>query len=207
MTIAKTYRIETDRLVIRCYQPSDAIKLKDAITESLEHLLPWMPWAKNEPEDLEAKINWVRIFRGQFDLGKDYTFGIFDKTENEFIGSTGLHTRAGQDAREIGYWIHVKHIHQGFALETVSALTKVAFEIEKLSRLEIHCEADNVRSQNVPKKLGYQLEATLKKRITGANGELKDAMIWTMFKSDYERSPLRDMRIRAFDIMGRAIDL
>jgi hypothetical protein len=41
----KTYRIETDRLVIRCYQPSDAAMLLAAITESLDHLRPFMPWA------------------------------------------------------------------------------------------------------------------------------------------------------------------
>ncbi|MES2731624.1 MAG: hypothetical protein V4714_07745 [Bacteroidota bacterium] len=50
MEMAKVYRIETDRLVIRCYEPSDAEKLKNAITESLDHLRPWMPWAQNEPE-------------------------------------------------------------------------------------------------------------------------------------------------------------
>ncbi len=205
MQMAKAYKIETERLIIRCYQPTDATMLQDAITESLDHLLPWMPWAKNEPETLDAKIERLRLFRGQFDLGHDYVFGIFDKTESELIGSTGLHIKVENNAREIGYWISVKHIKQGYALEAVSALTKVGFETEQLSRIEIHCAPDNIRSQAIPKKLGYQLEATLKNRTTDTSGNLRDVMIWTMFKTDYEESIIKDFKLKAFDVIGRKI--
>ncbi|MEZ5041133.1 MAG: GNAT family N-acetyltransferase [Saprospiraceae bacterium] len=140
--LAKTYKIETKRLIIRCYEPKDAELLKISIDESLEHLLPWMPWAKNEPESVKAKMERLRKYRGQFDLGLDYTFGIFDKDEKKLVGSTGLHTRGGNNAREIGYWINAKHLKQGYATEAVKALIKVAFEIEqallhKDARLEI----------------------------------------------------------------------
>ena len=67
MSLAKAYRIETERLVIRCYNPSDAPLLKLAIDESLDHLRPWMPWAMHEPESVEAKIDRLRAYRGQFD--------------------------------------------------------------------------------------------------------------------------------------------
>ena len=205
MELARAYKIETERLVIRCYKPTDAPKIQEAITQSLDHLLPWMPWAKNEPESLDAKISRLRLFRGQFDLGQDYVFGIFNKSETELIGSTGLHTDVGKNAREIGYWINVKFIGQGFATEAVTALTKVGFEIEHLERIEIRCAPDNVRSQSIPRKLGYKLEATLKNRIKDTSGNFRDVMIWTMFKSDYETSPIRELDLKAFDIMGRTI--
>ena len=44
------------RLVLRCWNPADAPLLKAAIDGSLEHLRPWMPWARHEPEALEAKV-------------------------------------------------------------------------------------------------------------------------------------------------------
>ena len=96
MPNAKTYRIETERLVVRCYSPKDAPLLKASIDESLEHLRLWMPWAHDEPESLEKKTARLRKYRGQFDLGIDYTFGIFNEEEDTLIGSTGLHTIAGQ---------------------------------------------------------------------------------------------------------------
>src|SRR5262249_24384090 len=41
------YRIVTERLVLRCWEPSDAAALKEAVDASIDHLLPWMPWAVN----------------------------------------------------------------------------------------------------------------------------------------------------------------
>lgn len=156
--LARTYRIETERLTIRCYQPEDAQLLKKSIDESLEHLMPWMPWAKNEPESIQTKIERLRKYRGQFDLGLDYVFGIFDKDQKVLLGSTGLHTGVGEGAREIGYWINVNYLKQGIATETVRAITKVGFELESLDSIEIHCSPDNIKSQMIPKKLGYIYE-------------------------------------------------
>ncbi|HWB90566.1 MAG TPA: GNAT family protein, partial [Puia sp.] len=104
MDLAKTYKIETERLLIRCYEPADAIKMHSAITRSLEHLRPWIPWARQEPRELDWMESFVRLFRGQFDLGQDAVFGIFNKEETVQLGGTGLHNRIGKDAREIGYW-------------------------------------------------------------------------------------------------------
>jgi len=56
------------------------------------------------------------------------------------LGSTGLHTRVGAGAREIGYWIHQDYINQGLATEATAALTKVAFAIDQVTRIEIHCD-------------------------------------------------------------------
>ncbi|TXB62844.1 GNAT family N-acetyltransferase, partial [Phaeodactylibacter luteus] len=118
-------------------------------------------------------------------LGLDYTFGIFNKDENKLIGSSGLHTRLGENAREIGYWINANYLKQGYATETVKALIKVGFEIEQLDRIEIRCAPNNIASQGIPKKLGFYHEATLKNRTTDTEGELRDEMIWSMFKEDY----------------------
>ena len=203
--LAKTYRIETDRLIIRCYHPHDAPLLKNAIDQSLDHLKPWMSWTKYEPESVQAKMDRLRKYRGQFDLGIDYTFGIFSKDEKQLIGSTGLHTRVGDKAREIGYWINANYIGQGFATENVKALVKVGFEIEQLNRIEIRCAPHNIRSQNIPKKLGFLHEATLKKRQEEEDGMWGDVMIWTLFKEDYLNSELRNFELSAFDAAGKRI--
>lgn len=181
--------------------------LLDAVTLSVDHLLPWMPWAKDEPSTLDDKIDLIRMFRGNFDLGTDYTFGIFDKEEKELVGGCGLHTRIGKDAREIGYWISKNHINNGYATEMVQVLTKVGFEIEKLKRIEIHCAPENIRSQSIPRKLGYTLEALLKNRTTDSFGNLRDTMIWTMFADEYELSSSKAITFKAYDIAGRAITL
>jgi len=202
MELAKTYRIQTERLVLRCYQPGDAPALHQAITRSIDHLRPWLPWVQQEPRDLEARISLVRIFRGQFDMGLDYAFGIFDREEQELIGSTGLHTRIGKNAREIGYWVGVDHIGKGYATEAVSALVRTAFDIEGLTRLEIRCAPDNIRSQHVPEKLGFRMEGIIKRSL---NDNIVDTMIWSLEKKNYDQTPIRHLPVKAFDLVGRPI--
>lgn len=204
------YRIETERLVIRCWEPVDAALLKEAIDASREHLLPWMPWAKHEPTDLQTKIERLRQFRGNFDLGRDFVYGVFDLDETSVLGGTGLHTRIEKTApefaaREIGYWIHKDHINQGLATEVSAALTKVAFEIDGVDRLEIHCDPDNIRSAAVPRKLGYRHEATLARRLRTTAGEPRETMIWTLFAGDYPASPSAQVDLAAYDAIGRPI--
>jgi len=199
------YRIVTNRLVIRCWQPVDVNMFMEAIEASLEHLRPWMPWAMEEPTSLATKVDRLRRFRGQFDLGQDFLFGIFNDKENEVLGGTGLHTRAGDNAREIGYWIHQAHINQGLATESTAALTKVAFEIEGVDRVEIHCSPDNLRSLAIPNKLGFQHEATLKRRTVDSTGQPRDTMIWSLFARDYPDSPASRSVIKAYDAAERRI--
>ncbi|HEU4726947.1 MAG TPA: GNAT family protein [Kofleriaceae bacterium] len=205
MSGGPAYRIETERLVVRCYQPSDAPLLVDAITASLDSLRPWMPWARDEPTPVADKVNLLRRFRGMFDLGQDFTYGVFDPGETQVLGSTGLHTRLGPDAREIGYWVHAAHTGRGLATEIAAALTRVGFEVEKLQRIEIHCAPDNARSAAVARRLGYVHEATLRQRLPQADGGLRDTMIWSLFAADYASSPAAGARLRAFDALGQRL--
>jgi RimJ/RimL family protein N-acetyltransferase len=201
------YRIDTEHLILRCYNPVDAVLLQKSIQESTEHLRPWMPWINDEPEPLEKKIQRLRQFRAKFDLDQEYVYGIFDKKEQELIGGTGLHPRCGPDAIEIGYWINVNHIRKGYATEVAGALTKVAFEYLKVERVEIHCDPRNIASAKVPQKLGYQFDATLRNRMPDSKGILRDVMIWSILKKEYEQAPIKRVAIQAYDVMGANLNL
>jgi RimJ/RimL family protein N-acetyltransferase len=205
--LGPAYRIHTPRLVIRCWNPTDAPLLKTAIDQSLDHLRPWMPWAQSEPEDLEQKIDRLRQFRGRFDLGQDFVYAIFNREETQVLGGAGLHTRVGEEAREIGYWIHKDYLKQGLATETSASLTKVAFEVDHVKRVEIHCDPHNVQSAAIPRKLGFTHEATLRQRDPSGDGRLLDRMIWTLLAEEYRSSAVASANIEAFDAAGRRIEL
>lgn len=199
------YRIHTRRLVLRCWDPRDAPLLQEAIVANLEHLRPWMPWAHDEPGDLEARILWLRERRSRFDADRDYTYGILDRGETRVLGGCGLHTRAGERALEIGYWIDRAHLNQGLATEAAAALTRVAFEVHQVSRVEFHCAPGNLRSAAVPRKLGFVHEATLRQREVAPHGPPRDTMIWTLLAAEYPQSPAASAEIEAFDVLGRKL--
>jgi RimJ/RimL family protein N-acetyltransferase len=195
------YRIETERLVVRCYEPRDAGPLKEAIDSSLEHLRPFMPWAHQEPQTLEDKAELIEQFRVNFDAGDNFTLGIFSLDEAEVLGGTGLHPRIGPGGLEIGYWVRASALRQGIATESAAALTRAAFEVCGADRVEIRIEPRNAASFGIPRKLGFLEEATLRRRLPARpGGPLRDVTIFTMFREDFDPSVAAG--IRAFDAAG-----
>jgi RimJ/RimL family protein N-acetyltransferase len=198
------YRIETERLVIRCYEPRDAPLIKESVDSSLEHLRPWMPWALDEPQTLEEKTELARNFRANFDTGENFTYGIFGSDEGEVLGGTGLHPRIGPGGLEIGYWIRASAVRQGICTESTAALTRVGFEICGADRIEIRIEPGNDASFGIPRKLGFAEEATLRRRLDPRQGgELRDVTIFTMFREDFD--PSLAPGIRAYDARGEQL--
>jgi RimJ/RimL family protein N-acetyltransferase len=195
------YRIETERLVLRCWEPSDAPLLKEALDSSLEHLQPFMDWAHEEPQPVEAKAELLRAFRALFDTGASFVMGIFDRAEDQVLGGTGLHPRIGPGGLEIGYWVRASATRQGIATEASAALTRVGFEVCEADRVEIRIEPRNTASFGVPRKLGFLEEATLRRRLPGhRGGPLRDVTILTMFREDFDSSIAP--ALRAFDARG-----
>jgi RimJ/RimL family protein N-acetyltransferase len=178
--------------------------LADSVTEGLEPLKPWMPWVHFEPEAFEEKVKRLKRFRGEFDLGQDYVYGIFNKDETRLLGGTGLHTRLSESELEIGYWMHKDFINQGLTTESTAALVKVAFEVIHIHRIEIHCDPANVASAAIPRKLGFTHEGTLRAK-TPFIGRWSDSMIWGLLEDDYPDSPSASQRIKVFDANGAPV--
>ena len=200
------YAIRSERLLIRCYDPADAPALKEAIDASLEHLRPWMPWAHGEPQTVEEKVALLRGFRGRFDLGEDFVYGVFAPEGGEVLGGTGLHTRLGEGALEIGYWVRASRVGEGLATELSAALTKVAFEVCAIDRVEIRVDPANERSAAVPRKLGFREEATLRRRLpAGDDGEPRDVTIFALFRHEFAGSRAAGARVEAFDALGTRV--
>lgn len=204
-TLDPPYAIRTERLLLRCWDPADAAGLKDAIDSSLDHLRPWMPWAQHEPQPHEEKVALLRRFRGQFDLGQDFVYGAFSRDGSEVVGGTGLHRRVGDDAFEIGYWIRKSRIGAGLATELSAALTKVAFEVCRVDRVEIHVDPANERSAAIPLKLGYRREARLRRRLPAVDGDPRDVVVFTLFRDGYAGSPASAASVEALDSAGARI--
>jgi RimJ/RimL family protein N-acetyltransferase len=202
--MAKTppYRLESERLVVRCWQPSDARLLDEAIGSSVEHLRPWMPWIVREPLAFRDRIEFLRSARAYFDRDEDYPVGVFDRTEKRVLGGAGLHKRLGPVALEIGYWIRQDSVRRGLCTEVAALLTHVAFVRCGVERVEIHADPANTASQGVPAKLGFHRDAVLRRRARTPEGAPRDTAIWSMFADELRSSPIRDLVYTAFDACG-----
>lgn len=141
-------------LVIRSWHESDAAAMSLAISESVEHLRPFLPWIADEPQSVEQRRERIAGFNQAELDGGDIVVGIF--VDDRVVGGSGLHTRLGPGGLEIGYWVHRDFTRRGIASSVSRALTDHAFTLPDIDRVEIHHDVANVASEGVPRRLGYR---------------------------------------------------
>ncbi|WP_124727805.1 GNAT family N-acetyltransferase [Staphylospora marina] len=182
---------ETERLLIRLPLPGDGGLVHEAITESLEFLRPWMPWARKPPtpEETEARTREAYV---RFLERTDLRFHLFEKETRRFVGSSGLHRiNWSVPSFEIGYWCRKGFTGKGYITESVRALTVFAFELLHAARVEIRCDKRNVRSRKVAERLGYRLEGILRNHEVDVDGTLRDTCIYSMIPEDFRTMLLK----------------
>jgi RimJ/RimL family protein N-acetyltransferase len=202
------YELRSERLVVRCWDPADAELLKDAVDSSLDHLRPFMPWAHDEPQELERKVELMRTFRGRFDLDQDFVYGIFDVDESRVLGGCGLHPRGGPRSLEIGYWVRADAVRRGIATEITTMLAMAAFRVSGVERLDVLVEPDNEASAAIPRRLGFVEEARMRRRLrAGDDQPLRDAVYFSMLRDEFEASTMASFAMSAFDCRGAELAL
>jgi RimJ/RimL family protein N-acetyltransferase len=199
------YRLETARLRLRCLAPHDTSSLSRAIAESIEHLRPWLTWTAHEPLSFAQRLTWVRTQRGHFDLGSDYCFGAFSKDESRLLGLGLLRLVADVDERELGYWIHQSHLRQGLATELVSALLRVAFDVEQLDAVEVRTFPHNAASARLAEKLGFSGPVLDRLSYPMPDGSKSDLYVYGLSRVEYAASPARLSQLEAYDALDRRI--
>jgi ribosomal-protein-serine acetyltransferase len=145
-----------ERLVLRRWVRDDVDALRSAVEVSIDHLRPWMPFIAHEPMTDEARVALIDEWENDWRRGGDAVYGVF--LDGVVVGSSGLHRRAGPDTLEIGYWVHVEHVGNGYAREAARHLTTTALSVAGISRVEIRHDAANAASRRVPEALGFHFD-------------------------------------------------
>jgi RimJ/RimL family protein N-acetyltransferase len=158
MATAPPELLRGDRVVVRRHRLEDAPALVRAVTESLDHLRPFMGWIADEPQTVAQRLAFIEACRASWEAGENFPMTMVSPGDDTLIiGGTGLLRRVGPGALEIGYWVHVDHVGRGIATESSRLLTDAAFGLDGIDRVEIHHDRANVASAAVPRKLGYRV--------------------------------------------------
>ncbi len=143
--------IEHGQVILRRYREDDLDAIVRAVTDSADHLSPWLPWAVNYSRESAAEFLAGSV-QG-WDDGTVYNYAI--TTGGALAGGTGLMARIGPGALEIGYWVHQAYTRRGLATAAAAALVEQAFRLPGVNRVEIVHDELNVASGGVPRKLGF----------------------------------------------------
>jgi ribosomal-protein-serine acetyltransferase len=143
--------VEHGPVTLRRYRADDVDAVFAAVTESLVHLRPWMPWAAGYTRDSAAEYLDGSI--RSWEDGTEYNYAIL--AGGRLAGSVGLMARIGPGGLEIGYWVHRAYTRRGLATAAAAALVDQAFRLPGVARVEIIHDELNVASGKIPRKLGF----------------------------------------------------
>lgn len=157
-------RLRTERLVLRRWRPEDAALLHHALDANAEHLRPWVPAAVVACEPVPALEARLARWAADFDVAREWLYGVFPPDEREVLGGVGLYPRgptgrvpfAAADHVELGYWLRADVTGHGHATEAVRAALAVARALPGMTRVAIRCDARNTRSAAIPARLGFR---------------------------------------------------
>lgn len=137
-------------------------------------------------QTLEETRYFIAEQRQKFSEKTEIIWGIRLRELNRVIGSVSLfgwdryHRRA-----QIGYDMAKEHWGQGLAYEAIRAVLQFAFEHMDLNRIEIWTSAANARSLRLARRLGFQLEGTLRRRILEDDAAFYDCAIFGLLRQDW----------------------
>ena len=176
--------LQGERVVIRPYRESDAQSLVEAVSESREHIRPWLHFA-DAHQTVEESRDWIIQQQAKFLLRVDMGFTLQDKASDKMVGGTALHTR-NWNARffEIGYWLRASATGHGYVTEAVKLLTEYTFMHLQANRVEIRCDARNTQSAAVAQRLGFVQEGRLRNQGVDTFGDMRDLLVFSLIPSD-----------------------
>lgn len=177
--------LRRDRVELRRWRATAADVHYRVVTESLGHLVPWMPWA-GEGYSPDSSLEFVSRCEREWAEGQAYNYAV--AVAGSTVGSCSLMRRIGRGGLEIGYWIHPSWTRRGLATAAAAALVDEAFALPGVEVVEIHHDEANEASGGVPRRLGFT-EVERRPAIEGAAapGESGVEVIWRVHR---DRAPL-----------------
>lgn len=120
--------------------------------------------------------------RGFVSTAGDGSFAIVDARTGELLGSMGV--RLLDDAiGQIGYWVSREARGRGVATRALRLISEWAFDALGLARLQLITELENLASQRVAEKAGFQREGLLR-AFAELNGRRPDFYMYSLLPED-----------------------
>lgn len=176
-----TQTLETERLILRRFEPDDA-KAMFANWASDSEVTKYLTWKTHESAEDSAAI--IKAWVGGYSDKRFYQWAIVPKDLNEPIGSiSAVDVDDATEKVHIGYCIGRKWWRQGITSEAFRAVIDFFFDEVGANRIESRHDANNPNSGKVMQKCGLKYEGTLRSADRNNQG-VCDVCCYGLLQSD-----------------------
>lgn len=184
--------ISTDRLVLRPFEEEDVTALTEMMND--ESVTAWT--SVPHPYTRADAYGWAtRLSHIERTEGRGIVFAVTEFLTQRLVGIVHLqNTNWRTRATEVGYVTAPWARGEGYASESVLAVTQWLFRDQGFERVELRTAADNTASQQVAQKIGCISEGVLRNawivRTQSADGSWSDSrtdvIVWSLVPEDLD---------------------
>jgi RimJ/RimL family protein N-acetyltransferase len=166
--------LHADSVVLRSWRENDAAAVHAACQDTaIQHWLSVIP----RPYTLDH----ARAFIRGVDTAGRHEFAIVE--HGRVVGSITLHINGSRTGR-IGYWCVGDARGRGIMTRALRRLCRYGLDERGLRRLELITDPDNVASQRVATKVGFQREGVLRSHLPHPDGRRCDSVMFSLLPGE-----------------------
>jgi len=162
-------------LVLRPWTEADVPALVTECND--EEIRRWLP-AIPAPYTEEHALAYVR---GEV-RPEERTFAV--TLDGVVAGSIGLTINSHHYRGTIGYWVAASVRRQGVCTRALRILSRYALEELGLQRVDLMTDPDNIASQRVAEKVGFQREGVLRAHLRHPDGRIRDSVMYSLLPGE-----------------------
>lgn len=167
--------LRTNALILRPWKLDDAAAIVEACNEP--EIARWLPIIPS-PYGEEDAVSFIGQAHESWKRGEGYNFAILDAADGQLAGSIGVRVLPFSTGH-FGYWVTREARGRGVATEALKALCRWAVDTLDFKRLELLTDPDNVASQRVAEKAGFQREGLLRSSLEYRDGRRRDSIMFS----------------------------
>jgi ribosomal-protein-serine acetyltransferase len=157
-----------DDLQLGLLEREDVGDLDALVAANRDHLLPWMPWAR-DPERAGTRGFVEGRALTALERGEGVDTGIWWR--GRLVGAAGIHSWSERPRRgSVGYWIAADAQGHGVATRVARALLAKAFDDWGAARVDLRAAVENAPSRAVADRLGMRFEGVLRRELPVEDG-------------------------------------
>ena len=175
-----TIAVDTD-LYLRLASVEDAPFLYRIIDTHRAYLREWLPFIDFSQSVLDTKA-YLRAVTDTKNIAEEVYVILYQKSIAGIIGFKGIDYINRKS--ELGYWLSADLQGRGIMRRSCKALLQYAFGEMGMNRVQIKAGAGNLRSSNIPRKLGFTLEG-VQRDGEYLNGRFHDLEVYSLLQREW----------------------
>lgn len=180
-----TVNIETDRLLMRRFQNTDAPYIYRNWAKNPE-VSKHLTWSAHDNVGTTEKI--LKLWLESYDRPEIYNWAIVLKQTNQPIGSISIVAIYEESLKcEVGYCLGEKFWGEGIMTEALKAVIRFLFCKVGFNRVQAYHHVDNPASGKVMVKAGMCYEGHMREFTRDNTGKFVDVDFYGLTKDIFER--------------------